>query len=98
MSPSHASIVNRSLDTDESVYLLFTWGEGTFNFEPGVTPDESVHTVSVDPQALLLEGARRVDEWTLIAKKIPSFDIIYALEGHKLLETDYQLTPEQQTV
>jgi tetratricopeptide (TPR) repeat protein len=93
---SHASIVNQSLGTEESVYLLFTWGEGTFNFEPGVIPDESVRTVAIDPQALLLEGARRVDEWTLIAKKIPSFDILYALDGQKLLETEYQLTPEQQ--
>jgi tetratricopeptide (TPR) repeat protein len=93
---SHASIVNRALSTEEAVYMLFTWSYGTFNFEPGVTPDESVPLASIDPQGLLLEGARRVDEWTLIAKKIPTFDVVYALDRQKLLESSYELTPEQE--
>ena len=58
---SHASIVNRSLGTEEAVYLLFTWTQGTFNFEPGALPDEDVQMHAIDPQSLLLEGARRVD-------------------------------------
>ena len=93
---SHASIVNRSLDTEEAVYALFTWSYGAFNFEPGVTPDEHVTLTAIDPQALLLEGARRVDEWTLIAKKIPTFDVVYAVNRQALLETSYELTPEQE--
>ena len=32
------------------------------------------------PSMLLLEGARRVDEWSLIEKKIPSFDLIFAVD------------------
>jgi len=36
----HAAIVNRPLDTENSVYTLFTWTSGTFNFEPGVEPEE----------------------------------------------------------
>src|SRR5207253_1284406 len=32
----HAAIVNRPLDTEHSVYTLFTWTSGTFNFEQGV--------------------------------------------------------------
>ena len=56
----HAAIVNRPLDTENSVYTLFTWTSGTFNFEPGVEPEDGAERVSVDPQSLLLEGARRV--------------------------------------
>lgn len=93
-SISHASIVNRSLSTEEAVYLLFTWAQGTFNFEPGATPDEGVDMHSIDPQSLLLEGARRMDEWALIAKKIPTFDIVYALDRHKLLAEERELAPE----
>lgn len=93
-SISHASIVNRSLSTEEAVYLLFTWAQGTFNFEPGATPDEGVDIHSIDPQSLLLEGARRMDEWALIAKKIPTFDIVYALDRHKLLAEEHELAPE----
>jgi len=95
---THASLVNRSLDTEETVYVLFTWTQGTFNFEPGVTPDEGVHTTAIDPQSLLLEGARRVDEWTLIAKKIPSFDIVFAPDRHTLLANERPLTPEEEVI
>src|SRR5256885_13087631 len=52
----HAAIVNRPLDTENSVYTLFTWTSGTFNFEAGVEPEDGAERVSVDPQSLLLEG------------------------------------------
>jgi len=93
---SHASIVNRGLGTEEAVYLLFTWTQGTFNFEPGATPDDEVQLHCIDPQSLLLEGARRVDEWALIAKKIPTFDIVYAMDRHKMMEIDRSLTVEEE--
>lgn len=95
---SHASVVNRQLSTEESVYLLFTWSEGTFSFEPGVVPPGEVARASIDPQSLLLEGARRVDEWTLIEKKIPSLDLVYALDRQQLLRTKLELTDEQQAL
>jgi tetratricopeptide (TPR) repeat protein len=95
---SHASIVNRSLGTEEAVYVLFTWTHGTFNFEPGVTPDEGVEILSIDPQGLMLEGARRVDEWALIAKKIPTFDIVFSLDRQKLLGNERSLTDDQKVL
>ena len=82
----------------EAVYFLFTWNQGTFNFEPDVTPDEADHTVSINPESLLLEGARRVDEWSLIEKKIPSFDIVFELDPSKPVAGDVHLTDEQHAV
>jgi len=92
----HAEIANRPLDTENSVYNLFTWTNGSFNFEPGVLPKAGTTLASVDPQSLLLEGARRVDEWTLIEKKIPSFDMVFGLDRQKLLVNKLPLTPEQE--
>lgn len=92
----HAEIVNRPLDTENAVYNLFTWTSGSFNFEPGVLPKAGTTLASVDPQSLLLEGARRVDEWTLIEKKIPTFDMVFALDRQKLLVNKLPLTPEQE--
>ncbi|HET9134940.1 MAG TPA: DUF4388 domain-containing protein [Gemmatimonadales bacterium] len=66
---------------EETIYTLFTWTSGTFSFEAGVQPDDSDATVRLNPEGLLLEGARRVDEWSVIAKKIPSLDAVFALEG-----------------
>ncbi len=94
----HASIVNRQLDTENSVYTLFTWTSGTFNFEPGVQPEGDATLVSVDPQSLLLEGARRVDEWSLIEKKIPSFDVVYSIDRPRLMRNKDQLSPEQEAL
>ena len=92
----HAEIANRPLDTENAVYNLFTWTSGTFNFEPGVLPQAGITLASVDPQSLLLEGARRVDEWTLIEKKIPSFEMVFALDRQRLLVNKLPLTPEQE--
>jgi tetratricopeptide (TPR) repeat protein len=94
----HAAIVNRPLDTENSVYTLFTWTSGTFNFEQGVEPEEGAERVSVDPQSLLLEGARRVDEWSLIEKKIPSFDVVFSLDRPRLMMNRDPLSSEQEAM
>ena len=83
---------------EEAVYLLFTWNEGTFNFEADVHPEKQDILVSINPESLLLEGARRVDEWGLIEKKIPSFDMVFDADWRKLAATELPLTSEQQSV
>ena len=83
---------------EEAVYFLFTWSQGTFNFEAEVRPDEQDFLVSINPESLLLEGARRVDEWGLIEKKVPSFDLVFGLDVARLEENRAQLTPEQEAV
>ncbi len=54
------------LQIEEAVYHLFTWTQGTFNFETGVRPEQQVYVVSINPESLLLEGARLIDEWSQI--------------------------------
>ena len=63
---------------DEAVFALFSWRGGSFTFEPALAPDPQVERVRVSPESLMLEGARRVDEWAVIEQKIPSFDLIFA--------------------
>ncbi len=72
---------------EEAVYSVFNWNSGTFSFEAGARPDVDDPLDRINPESLLLEGARRVDEWSLIEKKIPGFDLIFAavpglLEAH----------------
>jgi tetratricopeptide (TPR) repeat protein len=83
---------------EEAVYLLFTWSEGTFNFEADVKPERQDLLVSISPESLLLEGARRVDEWSLIEKKIPSFDAVFDADWRKMAATNPPLTAEQQNI
>jgi len=86
------------IQIEEAVYYLFTWNLGTFNFEADVVPDEQDLLVSINPESLLLEGARRVDEWSLIEKKLPGFDLIFEVDRQHVKESDAELTSEQKTV
>src|SRR5439155_12899277 len=83
---------------EESVFYLFTWTQGTFNFEVDVRPEQQDFLVSINPESLLLEGARRVDEWSLIEKKIPSFDLIFLLDKDRLAISEAKLTDTQQRI
>jgi tetratricopeptide (TPR) repeat protein len=84
------------LQIEEAVYYLFTWTSGTFNFEAGVRPEREDFLVRISPEALLLEGARRVDEWSLIEKKIPSFDLIFSVDQQHIAQSTPTLSAEQQ--
>src|SRR5512133_882351 len=86
------------LQIEEAVYFLFTWTQGTFNFEADVAPDEQDLLVSINPESLLLEGARRVDEWSLIEKKISSFDLVFSVDRDRLTASGAELTAEQETL
>jgi tetratricopeptide (TPR) repeat protein len=86
------------LQIEEAVYFLFTWMQGTFNFEADVRPEEQDFLVLINPESLLLEGARRVDEWSLIEKKIPSFDLVFDVDRHRVAASGVELTREQEMV
>ncbi|TVP47320.1 MAG: DUF4388 domain-containing protein [Gemmatimonadales bacterium] len=85
-----------TVQIEEAVYHLFSWDRGAFHFEPDAQPDEEATSdVSINAESLLLEGARRVDEWSMIAKKIPSMDVVFAVEPRDDVH-DVELTPDQE--
>jgi tetratricopeptide (TPR) repeat protein len=86
------------LQIEEAVYFLFTWTQGTFNFEADVRPERQDFLVSINPESLLLEGARRVDEWSLIEKKIPSLDLIFIVDRDRLAISDATLNEAQRLI
>jgi tetratricopeptide (TPR) repeat protein len=86
------------VQVEEAVYYLFTWSSGTFNFEAGVRPEREDFLVSINPESLLLEGARRVDEWSLIAKKIPTLDIVFEADHPRLQAAGVRLSDEQEVI
>jgi tetratricopeptide (TPR) repeat protein len=92
----HATVNGRAIGTEDSVFVMFKWNDGSFSFEPSLRPPADAQLVSVDPQELLLEGARRVDEWSLIEKKLPSFDAVFTLDRQQLLRNRSTFTEEQQ--
>ena len=88
------------MQIEEAVYHLFTWHQGSFHFDTDQVPDEEgIFLVNVPPEALLMEGARRVDEWSQVEKKIPSFDVVFQLDKHPdESDEDVELTKDQKKV
>src|SRR3954470_15020026 len=85
------------IQIEEAVYFLFTWNQGTFQFEPDQRPEEGAMLVSINPENLLLEGARRIDEWSLIEKKIPSLELVFDMGRSKPIE-GFELSDEQRKI
>jgi len=62
--------------TESAVFKIMAWKNGDFYFEKASPPVFAV-PVQIKVDDLLLEGARRADEWSLIQQKIPDFTIIF---------------------
>jgi hypothetical protein len=77
---------------EEAVYALAIWSTGDFQFTPGKESD----TVSIDKTntSLLMEAARRLDEWKVLARKIPGVDHIPVLKPRDLGEPVTLSPPE----
>jgi tetratricopeptide (TPR) repeat protein len=86
------------LQIEEAIYHLFTWSRGNFAFDVDARPDDADIVLAINPESLLLEAARRVDEWSLIEKKIPSFDLLFGIERDRLEQSRSELTAEQHAV
>lgn len=85
-----------TLQIEEAVFHLFDWNKGSFHFNPDERPaEDQVFRVSLSVDGLLMEGARRVDEWSLIEKKIPSLDLIFVL-GRDPYAESVVLSPTQE--
>src|SRR6185295_9934246 len=59
---------------EEAVYALAIWSQGEFKFEPGIATQQ--RTISKSNTNLLMEAARRLDEWRVLSKKIPSTEMV----------------------
>jgi hypothetical protein len=59
---------------EDAVFTLISWDKGEFVFEDGdFAVDKSI---SRSVTSLLMEAARRIDEWKLLRKKIGSVDAV----------------------
>jgi hypothetical protein len=60
------------------VFRVFRWRDGRYQFTPAESVDyDRENFVPMSTDFILMEGIRMVDEWPIIEKKIPSFDIVF---------------------
>lgn len=68
------------LQIETVVFELMSWQEGFFSFVEGQSSDASTEAVArISTESLLMEGARRIDEWARIAHKIPHLAVVPVL-------------------
>ncbi len=75
--------LKRALQTkgEETVYDLFLWPEGSFEFKDGELPEGIVLVAELQVTAVVMEGIRRVDEWARIRKLFPSMNTTFKVVG-----------------
>ena len=65
---------------EEVVFEIMGWREGYFSFNEGSTAEPRPDTqVRIPTEAVLMEGARRIDEWSRIERQIPHLGVVPAL-------------------
>lgn len=80
---ANGAISRRELDRqlkgqiEEAIFHLLGWSEGYFRFEDGAPRDAIVEApVRIPTEGLLMEAARRMDEWSRIEDKVPHLRVV----------------------
>lgn len=87
----HASVGD--LVGEEAVYALAIWNSGEFQFNPGDEPERQ--TITKSNTNMLMEAARRLDEWRVLSKKIPSVDHVPELLARENRHEQVTLNPHE---
>jgi hypothetical protein len=60
------------------IYRLFRWKDGDYHFSQETTIEYDRENVApISAESVLMEGARMIDEWPIIEKKIRSYDMVF---------------------
>ena len=74
---------------EETIYEVMPWDEGYFKFEERGEIGEQRLLARVRVESLLMEGARRIDEWTRLEAKVPSPEAVPLLAAN----AEREMTP-----
>jgi Domain of unknown function (DUF4388) len=78
---------------EEAIYALAIWNQGEFQFSPGEEPDRQ--TITKSNTNLLMEAARRLDEWRVLSKKIPSVEYVPELMARENRHEQVTVNPQE---
>jgi hypothetical protein len=75
------------MQIDEIVYGLFGWKDGDFEFIEGKEPPADAILTELNPMNMIMEGLRRIDEWSELKKILPSDDAVIELMTEPNIKT-----------
>ena len=79
----------------ECVYEIFKWDRGECRFIEEEIDERREIVVPLNTENLILEGARRIDEWSNISGKVPSRHSIFKLSGENQQGQRLNLKPRE---
>ena len=82
-----------TIEGEDAIYSLALWNQGDFQFSPGV--ESEVRTINRSNTNLLMEAARRSDEWKILSKKIPGTEVVPSLAVRERMAEPVTLTPQE---
>ncbi len=65
---------------------LFTWIEGSFEFQNDVLPRKGQITLRINLENIIMEGSRRLREWEQLQDEIPSLDMALKFTDHPSID------------
>src|SRR5688500_12373762 len=81
------------LSGEEAIYALAIWNQGDFQFLPG--EEAAQQTVTKSNTNLLMEAARRLDEWRVLSRKVASVDMVPELLARPGRAEQISLNPQE---
>lgn len=78
---------------ESAVYELAIWSEGEFEFFAGESAEQV--TIQRSNANLMMEAARRLDEWRVLSKKIPSLDLVPYFPQRDSRQDQVTLSPQE---
>ncbi|MBV8517994.1 MAG: DUF4388 domain-containing protein [Acidobacteria bacterium] len=65
------------VQVSEIVYDAFVWDRGTFSFTRDAELPAHAVTIAIDLPNLIMEGARRIEEWAQCVALLPDKDVVF---------------------
>jgi tetratricopeptide (TPR) repeat protein len=81
---------------EETIFEIMAWEEGYFKFEERTEIGEQRLLARVRVESLLMEGARRIDEWTRLESRVPNAEAVPVLaQPSERDTTPLELKPDE---
>lgn len=83
----------------DDILSAFQWDQGNFIFQPDEIVNDGGAEVKLSNEQFILEGCRRVDDWTRIRRLVPSEQMVFdIIKGCEKIITSLPLNDKEKTV
>jgi len=83
----------------EIVCSLFSWTSGDYEFVHGALPAAEVITLHMSTANLILQGIKRIDDWTRISRSVPPLDGVLTVTSNPLkLYQDVAMSDDEKRI